>query len=115
MTTRERIRRDRELHRLGLGSVERIPRDCLVDLVQDLCIALETPDATGLPSAVRRLLHVIAAVPRLERFVGEVCEVRSRSGWRMGWGGGVGGALGEKQFVALEQKRQSKAVRRENG
>ena len=34
LTTRERIRRDRELHRLGLNLVERIPKDVLVDLVQ---------------------------------------------------------------------------------
>ena len=34
LTTRERIRRDRELHRLGLNLVERVPKDVLVDLVQ---------------------------------------------------------------------------------
>ena len=34
LTTRERMRRDQELHRLGLTAVARIPRDVLVDLVQ---------------------------------------------------------------------------------
>ncbi len=34
LNTRERIRRDRELHRLGLNLVERIPKDVLIDLVQ---------------------------------------------------------------------------------
>ena len=34
LTTRERMRRDQELHRLGLLAVARIPRDVLVDLVQ---------------------------------------------------------------------------------
>ena len=34
LTTRGRIRRDRELHRLGLNLVERIPKDVLIDLVQ---------------------------------------------------------------------------------
>ena len=34
LTTRARIRRDRELHRLGLNLVERIPKDVLTDLVQ---------------------------------------------------------------------------------
>lgn len=34
LTTRERIRRDRELHRLGLHLVERIPKDVLIDVVQ---------------------------------------------------------------------------------
>lgn len=36
LTTRETIRRDRELHRLGLNLVERIPKDVLIDLVQVL-------------------------------------------------------------------------------
>lgn len=34
LTSRERMRRDRELHRLGLNLVERIPKDVLIDLVQ---------------------------------------------------------------------------------
>lgn len=34
LTTRERIRRDRELRRLGLNLVECIPKDVLIDLVQ---------------------------------------------------------------------------------
>ena len=34
VTSRERIRRDRELHRLGLNLVERISKDVLIDLVQ---------------------------------------------------------------------------------
>lgn len=34
LSTRERIRRDRELHRLGLNLVDRVPKDVLVDLVQ---------------------------------------------------------------------------------
>ena len=49
LTTRERIRRDRELHRLGLHLVERIPKDVLVDLVQVTVCDLHSQDA---PSAV---------------------------------------------------------------
>jgi len=153
LTTRERIRRDRELHRLGLNLVERIPKDVLIDLVQvckpcssslcesvfnyccasdfllacsvqsasvcnasdggthlglsnivnseqvigrrphvwavktekasearvqcmqDVCISLEVADPTSLSAAISKVLRVIATLPRLERFVGEVCEV----------------------------------------
>ncbi|KAK9820170.1 hypothetical protein WJX72_007055 [[Myrmecia] bisecta] len=80
LTSRERMRRDKELHRLGLACVERIPRDVLVDLVQDLCIALELADPTALPAAAHKLLRAVASLPRLERFVGEVCEAVFRRG-----------------------------------
>ena len=40
LTTRERMRRDRELHRLGLNLVERIPTDVLIDLVQVTCLLI---------------------------------------------------------------------------
>ena len=43
--------------------------------MQDVCISLEVTDPTSLPAAVSKLLRVIASLPRLERFVGEVCEV----------------------------------------
>ncbi|KAL0019238.1 hypothetical protein WJX79_004955 [Trebouxia sp. C0005] len=80
LTTRERIRRDRELHRLGLNLVERIPKDVLIDLVQDVCISLEVADPTSLPAAISKVLRVLATLPRLERFVGEVCEAVYRQG-----------------------------------
>ena len=43
--------------------------------MQDVCISLEVADPTGLPAAISKVLKVIATLPRLERFVGEVCEV----------------------------------------
>ena len=48
LTTRERIRRDRELHRLGLNLVERVPKDVLVDLVQ-VSTAAHSPDQWASP------------------------------------------------------------------
>ena len=43
--------------------------------MQDVCISLEVADPTSLPAAITKLLRVVATLPRLERFVGEVCEV----------------------------------------
>lgn len=48
------------------------PGDCVV---QDVCIDLEVADPTSLPAAISKLLRVVATLPRLERFVGDVCEV----------------------------------------
>lgn len=46
-----------------------------MSLLQDVCIALEVTDAMQLPGALRSLLQAVATIPKLERFVGDVCEV----------------------------------------
>ncbi|GIL44765.1 hypothetical protein Vafri_2272 [Volvox africanus] len=74
LTTSQRIARDRSLHRLGLRTLDDWPKDVLVDLVQDVCIELDLRDATALPAAVRKTLRVVGAVPRMEAFIGAVCE-----------------------------------------
>lgn len=48
--------------------------------LQDVAIALEVPDATTVPAAVAKLVRVVASLPRLEAFVGQVCEVRQHMG-----------------------------------
>lgn len=40
--------------------------------LQDVCIELDTGDATALPTATRKLMRVVSAVPRMEAFIGEV-------------------------------------------
>ncbi|MEW5316929.1 MAG: hypothetical protein WDW38_008268 [Sanguina aurantia] len=80
LTTRDRIARDRDMHRLRLGAVEDFPKDVLIDLLQDVCISLDLSDATTLPASVRKLLRVVAAVPRMERCIGDICEVVFKQG-----------------------------------
>ncbi len=41
---------------------------------QDVCIELDLRDATTLPAAIRKTLRVVSAVPRMEAFIGAVCE-----------------------------------------
>ncbi|KAJ9515477.1 hypothetical protein QJQ45_016477 [Haematococcus lacustris] len=74
LSTRDAIRRDREVHRLQLMAVEDLARQVLVDLVQDVCIELDVSDVTALITHLRKLLRVVSAVPRMEAFIGEVCE-----------------------------------------
>ncbi len=47
--------------------------------MQDVCISLEVADPTSLPAAVSKVLRAVATLPRLERFVGEVCQVTSQA------------------------------------
>jgi hypothetical protein len=78
-STREQMRRDKNMHRLGLAAVEGLPSGVLVDICQRLCIALDTPDATSLPSLVAKLLEAATTIPRMEQFITDICEVRACS------------------------------------
>ena len=43
-------------------------------LSQDVCVELEVRDATSLPAAVRSMMRVVSAAPRMERWIGDVCQ-----------------------------------------
>jgi hypothetical protein len=46
---------------------------CSCHNLQDVCIELDVGDATTLVTAVRKLMRVVSAVPRMEAFIAEVC------------------------------------------
>ena len=75
LTTRQRIRRDRGMHELGLASIDAQPHDVLVDTLQQLCLAAGTSDATALPGCMAKHMRASAAMPELETFIDTVCEV----------------------------------------
>jgi hypothetical protein len=52
----------------------------LVEVVQDACALLECRQPLELCSAVRPLQDLAALVPRMERFVGDVCAVGALTG-----------------------------------
>ncbi len=70
-----RARKDREVHRAGLEAVGELAQGELADILQQLCLALGMADAAELPAAVARLQRAVTTLPRLERFVTDVCEV----------------------------------------
>lgn len=53
-----------------------------MELVQDLCIALEVGDPTVLPASLARLDRAARDVPPLTRFLDEVCDVALNVGER---------------------------------
>ena len=80
ISVKQKAKRDREVYRLQLHRAEKIPHTALVHLVQDTCVRLDLADPFALPAAVAKLLRVVAAVPRMENFIGNVCEVVLREG-----------------------------------
>ncbi|GAX85685.1 hypothetical protein CEUSTIGMA_g13100.t1 [Chlamydomonas eustigma] len=71
---RDMIRRDKEVHRLGLRDVRDLSRDVLVEIVQDACLELEVSEATALPEAIKKLQSVLTAAPKMEEWIGKVCN-----------------------------------------
>ncbi len=59
-------------------------RAVLVEVVQDACALLECRQPLELCDAVRPLQDTAALVPRLERFVGDVCGVGALDGESFG-------------------------------
>ena len=78
--TSAKIRKDRKMFQLGLHKVQNLPHAVLVGIVQNACLKLELGDPTVLSQSVAKVLRIVAAVPRMERFVGAVCEVSLQDG-----------------------------------
>ncbi len=75
LTTRQRMRRDRGMHELGLASMGALPHAILVDTLQQLCLAAGTSDATALPGCMAKHMRASEVLPELETFIDTVCEV----------------------------------------
>ena len=69
------IRRDRELHELGLQSVRALPADQMVTLIQDSCLELQLAEATQLPASLRKVRLALSALPKMEAFIRDVCAL----------------------------------------
>lgn len=69
------IRRDRELHELGLQSVRALQADQMVTLIQDSCLELQLAEATQLPASLRKVRLALSALPKMEAFIRDVCAL----------------------------------------
>ena len=57
---------------------------------------MDITDATGLPAAARKLLQVVSAAPKMESWIGQVCEALYGSS-----GGGGGSGVGPPPLCSL--------------
>ena len=69
------IRRDKEVHELGLHTLATMPPQDMLRLLQDACRELQLHDAALLPAALRKMCRALAALPPMEAFVRDVCAV----------------------------------------
>ena len=85
------IRRDKEVHELGLHTLATMPPQDMLRLLQDACRELQLHDAALLPAALRKMCRALAALPPMEAFVRDVCAVALSRGAPAGGGGAAAG------------------------
>lgn len=73
MGTKELIERDRLNHRLHLNRLNTLPRETTLEVVKEVCRVLNLTDITLITPSLEKLCAVVTAVPRMEKFIREVC------------------------------------------
>ncbi|MES1907184.1 MAG: hypothetical protein MHM6MM_000349 [Cercozoa sp. M6MM] len=79
MDTKSLVQRDREIHRLGLESIAKLPKTLLIESVQDACRSLQVSDISLLMPTLRKVCALVESTAAMEQFVVEVCAVCSNS------------------------------------
>jgi hypothetical protein len=73
MGTKELIHRDRLNHRLRLNRLDALPRSTALEIVKEVCRVLNLTDVTLVIPSLEKLCTVVNAVPRMEKFIRDVC------------------------------------------
>ncbi|TYZ61057.1 hypothetical protein PybrP1_002662 [[Pythium] brassicae (nom. inval.)] len=73
MGTKALVERDRLDHRLHLNRLNALPRETTLEVVKEVCRVLNLTDITRISPSLEKLCRVVAAVPRMEKFIRDVC------------------------------------------
>ncbi|ETV93992.1 hypothetical protein, variant 6 [Aphanomyces invadans] len=80
MGTAELIHRDKVNAKLHLNRLTTLPKEACLDVIQDICRQLDLTDVTLIGPSVAKLISVVQAVPRMEKFIHGVCGCISQNG-----------------------------------
>ena len=84
MDTRELVRRDKDLHSLGLHGLEHLPKDIATNILQDLCRDLSLSDVALLRPTLKKMTAVVNSVPSMDRFIRSVIQTVSSVAQKVG-------------------------------
>lgn len=73
LDTSERIRIDRKNHELGLWLFDSLPKAIMKENLQGICRELDLSEISDVIPAIAKLKKVVQAVPRMERFITDIC------------------------------------------
>ena len=74
LSTRERIKADRRNFELGLWLIDSLPKAVMKEALQTVCRELNVSDISEIKPSLDKLKAVMASVPRMERFISDVCS-----------------------------------------
>lgn len=74
LETSERIKIDKRNHDLGLWLLESLPKTVMKEVLQTICRELDVSDVSEIQPCLVKLKSVVKAVPRMERFIIQVCN-----------------------------------------
>jgi hypothetical protein len=73
MGTKAMIDDDKKNHRLRLERLDAVPREITREILKEACRELEVSDATLIAPCIRKMSKAMLLLPRLEKFINEVC------------------------------------------
>lgn len=74
LSTSDRIKVDKRNHELGLWMLDSLPKAVTKEVLQTVCRELDVSDISDIQPSLAKLKAVVKAVPRMERFITQVCE-----------------------------------------
>lgn len=73
MGTKALIEEDKKNHRLSLERLDAVPREIAKEILKQTCRELDISDVTLIAPCIRKMAKAMLLLPRLERFINEVC------------------------------------------
>jgi len=71
--TKNLIEKDKTNHRLRLERLDAIPREISKEILKECCRELEVSDVTMIAPCIRKMCKAMLLLPRLEKFINDVC------------------------------------------
>jgi len=74
MSVTDRIKVDKRNHELGLWVLDSLPKAVTKEVLQCVCRELDVSDVSEVQPTLAKLKAVVKAVPRMERFIAQICS-----------------------------------------
>jgi hypothetical protein len=74
MSVSDRIKIDKRNHELGLWVLDSLPKAMTKEILQTVCRELDVSDIGEIAPCLAKLKAVVKAVPRMERFISQICD-----------------------------------------
>ena len=74
MSVTDKIRVDKKNHELGLWVLDSLPTAVTKEVLQGVCRELDVSDVSDIQPSIGKLKAVVKAVPRMEKFITQICK-----------------------------------------